>query len=1137
PATLGAAIKSVMDMVPGVAIEASTSRTSTTFLFRGKSEGSIEKARKLLLSRISRKISISLPIPSSTRSVIIGAKGRTLKAICEETGAQIQIPPRDDAAEQSVEPDADPLVDITISGDATAVQAAKARVEAIVGERTSKTTVRLTDIEPGLIPLLNGARGAAMDALIQVALEPLPEVLPDAVNVHVPSFAPPRRDVGAAEEEPSLNGHTRKETAIVISGLKEAVAAVEDAIRSKASELARTVRSMTVQLPKRQHRLLIGANAEAILETTRCTVEVPAIEDPSENVTVRGLQTDFVNGLSAVMEKANSAQIDTIDLATVHRLSAGQSGYPAQLQRYLSRRSKLRALQEEYGAQIYLPRPGDDKSLVEIVGKDAKIVAAARSAVLALLKTLPPPAFSVAKIDPLLHRHLIGKQGLRLTAFEQKKGVEVLFPSERDAGDQSEVLLVLSNVNAASSTTTLEDVKTELLKLAKEQAEIKTVTIEIPVQLHGQVIGPSGTTLNAVIGEQRLVSPSDEVARVQKALSKIADDAQANEIENAHTTEFEVDAKHVGRLVGKGGSNVQELRDQLGVKIDFEEQAPATDGTAAARKRKAKSKVTIKGRAENVAEARKRMLSHSERLADETFLAMPLPTGIDRGSLIGKQGVYLQRLEQKYEVRINIPNKDTANDDDASSVRSTTEEITIRGPKKGAEAAKKELLDLISYERENSQSDTVQIHSAAIPRLLGKGGSQINQIKADTLASIDVPRDDREGIVSITLRGTAEAIVAARRAVLAITGQAASYATLELDVARKHHNSLIGKGGRRISEIVSSCGGPSDKRSVAALVTFPRVDDDSSIVKLQGDKTLISKIRAVLEKEAADLDSRIITVVAIPSSSHSSIVGRGGSNLSALQLEHNVRIILPGWQEYADAQPISNATQLGNASSEDLIKVIGTPEACAAAAEALESNGKRQGPATNGTHMPTSAQVIGFVHVPAHLHHRVADQGRFFRKLPRGVKVDHKDEAGDAIKLPPRMSAAASSSEARIDVNDDESFGIASWIVTDLGSGVSTIPWRIIANSDQLADQAKSLIEEASADAGKTTHQARLVVQPQNLVGRLIGKGGSGLEALRQLGVSAETVGQNSNVFLLTGSQTDLEKARSHIEQVFASRR
>lgn len=74
---------------------------------------------------------------------------------------------------------------------------------------------------------------------------------------------------------------------------------------------------------------------------------------------------------------------------------------------------------------------------------------------------------------------------------------------------------------------------------------------------------------------------------------------------------------------------------------------------------------------------------------DETTLSIPMLSGLERGNLIGKQGVYVQRLESKYDVRINFPK--------AGEDGSKDDSITIRGGKKGAEGAKKEVGCALPY--------------------------------------------------------------------------------------------------------------------------------------------------------------------------------------------------------------------------------------------------------------------------------------------------------------------------------------------------------------------------------------------------------------------------------------------------------
>lgn len=229
------------------------------------------------------------------------------------------------------------------------------------------------------------------------------------------------------------------------------------------------------------------------------------------------------------------------------------------------------------------------------------------------------------------------------------------------------------------------------------------------------------------------------------------------------------------------------------MRVQFEDveapsSAAAGDATVVKKKKSSKPRVhvTIRGRRENVEEAQKRIIAHAERVADETTTSVPLPTSVDRRILIGKQGTYVQRLEAKFEVRILFPKADD-----------TENAITIRGPRKGVEGAKKEICELIDYEVENSHTATIKVPVKAVPRIVGRGGAQVNDIMAESGASIDVESPDgTQSEVNVTLKGTKEAVAAAKKAVQAISQETVEETVINLTVAKSLQAGLVGRGGQ-----------------------------------------------------------------------------------------------------------------------------------------------------------------------------------------------------------------------------------------------------------------------------------------------------------------------------------------------------
>lgn len=96
----------------------------------------------------------------------------------------------------------------------------------------------------------------------------------------------------------------------------------------------------------------------------------------------------------------------------------------------------------------------------------------------------------------------------------------------------------------AAATIALQD-------LAKEAADVKTETLDVPQKWHRHIIGPSGSVLRAVLGEDSSVNvslgkpdedvivirgPSTEVDRVVPQILQIVEDAKNDDIVNGHVS-------------------------------------------------------------------------------------------------------------------------------------------------------------------------------------------------------------------------------------------------------------------------------------------------------------------------------------------------------------------------------------------------------------------------------------------------------------------------------------------------------------------------------------------------------------------------------------------------------------------------
>ncbi|KAI0663525.1 hypothetical protein C8Q70DRAFT_363295 [Cubamyces menziesii] len=1144
PTTLGEVMKQVTSQYK-VKLEASTNQKlhQTTFFLKADSKKELEKAKKALLALLSPVVSITLNAPASTIPTIIGPKGVTLKQVRDQTGVRIDIPRRDSLAPANGQANGgshsasgtatplptspidgdeeeEPTVPITITGPQPLAYEAQALLNEIIATKRSRTTQRVRDIPEHVLPFLLPRRAQF-------------EAAADGGEVTLTLNAPARE--------------------ITVSGDREAVTRVIEAIKSAVEYFKAETISLKFSLPKRQHRLLTGKSTEDIMAKARCAIVVPKPEDPSEELLIWGKPADVGLGVQAVMEKANSAYIHEFPLP-------GPVSVSRQFLTYMVRVNYPKTLAAANpGVQVYTPPAStwDRASVlnVDIIGEKPKVDAAV-SQFSALIGKL----FGATKelpIDWLVHRIInSNKNAKKIKGFHEAHNVLVFFPPE--SAEQSSVLLVYdpTSPNASPSPVekakNLEDVEKELLKMARDAADVKTQIIEVEKKWHDAVVGRGGTTLNAIIGEDKTLSikvgaeagqPTEDailvrgisadVDRAVAEIRQIVENAKNDEIVSSYVTEFEIDREYVGRIVGAGGAGVNKLRDTLGVKIDFSDEGEDREKEkesvvgAGGKKKKAvahqKSRVKIVGRKENVEEAKRRIQAQADRLADETSEVLKIPHQY-HSSLIGQSGKYVIRLEEKYGVKITFPRESAADGEGKTREALKADEVLVKGGRKGVAQAKQELLDAVEFEKESNNVLKFTVPQRSVARILGKGGATINDIKDTTGAQIDVDKaSDDSTSANITVRGTKKAIADAKAAILAISEQVQEETTATVEVPSKFHRTLIGAGGQGLKELIARCGGPTDSKAQAGLIRFPRQGEPSDEVRLRGEPKLVAKLKAELEKTVKTLKDRVVLAVEVPVAQHRALIGRGGQHLNDLQTRTGAQIQFPGSRSYTQVGEPENAEDLAGVDPANIVKVSGPRAACEKAIEELKSQIKP--PAPEG--------VTGTVTVPLKYHYAVSQQGNLFRQLRSfGVHVEQSVQPSKPAVPPQPASQADAATAARIDDPDaDAGATEVQWQIVpnyqDAEEGESV--WTLKARDQAGLDRALKLIQEGIEHAEKMTHVGFLTLPDRSMFPRIVGAKGSNVARLRNESGADITVNRDDNTIVIVGSETAIETAKDAI--------
>jgi hypothetical protein len=310
--------------------------------------------------------------------------GATLKQIRDQTSVRVDIPRRDPAAlngnghangtitgKDDDDDDEEPTIPVTLVGPQPLAYEAQALLKQIISSKTSKSTQRVRDIPAHILPFIL-ARKALFLAAAQGGTVTL------ALN--------------SARE-------------ITASGDREAVVSVVESIKQTIETFKTSLTSVKLSLPKRQHRLLTGPDADALMAKSNCAVVVGNAEESGNEVTVWGLSSDLPAGLGAAISQANSQHIQEVTLPEPISLSK-------QLATYLQRIQYDKIVKGRHPTiGIYLPSPdATSQSLsVDLVGP-AEDVGVVVKEVSKLIGDLSGGTMEI-NVDWLLHRVIIGKNG------------------------------------------------------------------------------------------------------------------------------------------------------------------------------------------------------------------------------------------------------------------------------------------------------------------------------------------------------------------------------------------------------------------------------------------------------------------------------------------------------------------------------------------------------------------------------------------------------------------------------------------------------------------------------------------------------------------------------------------------------
>lgn len=827
---------------------------SLTFLVSGK-QNEVLEARRKILTHFQTQAHKSIQIPKEHHKWILGRKGERLRDLEKQTATKISVP--------NMNEDSDV---VTITGPKEGIEKAEHEIKVISDEQSKKASARL-NIPKIYHPFIVGP--------FQENLNLLSQETGAKINVPPPSVM---------KDE------------IFIAGDKEGVAAAKTKIEALYKLMEKKCTTVSVEVPKSQHKYVIGPKGTTIaeiLQKTGVSVEMPPSDSTVGTITLRGPHDKLGLALSVVYDKANSVRSSDVAAPSwLHKYIIGKQG--SRIKEITANLPKVHVEFTEKEDKIRIEGPPEE---VEKAQEQIEAIAS---------ELVQRMTFMEMHVDNKLFKHIIGKNGANINKLKDEFNVVINIDVSglvRIEGSKDDVI------------KTKEDLEQRIFKLENE----KEKDVIIDQRHYGNIIGPKGETIKEIRdkfnqvqivfpgpGERndivKVRGPKEDVDKCVRFLEKKVKELN----ESSYQIQVPIYKQFHKFIIGKGGANIRKIREETNTKVDLPAEGDKSDC------------ITITGKRENVEDAREKIRSIQDDLENITSEEITIDPKF-YNSLIGAKGKLIHSImEECGGVTIKFPSADSKSD-----------KVVIRGPKEDVDRAKQQLLDLANERQLASYTVEVRAKSQHHKFLIGKNGANIKKIRDSTGARIVFPSNTDEDREAITIIGKKETVDDAKRQLEAMIKDIDNIIEDEMKVEPRHHKHFVARRGEVLHRISDECGG--------VMISFPRSGVDSDRVVLKGSKECIEAAKQRISEIITDLESMITIECIIPQKHHRTVMGTKGYRVQGVTSQFDVQIKFPdrdNTDEYhseltngdVNAEPIRQC---------DVIKITGKEANCLEAKQAL----------------------------------------------------------------------------------------------------------------------------------------------------------------------------------------------------------
>jgi rRNA processing protein Krr1/Pno1 len=317
--------------------------------------------------------------------------------------------------------------------------------------------------------------------------------------------------------------------------------------------------------------------------------------------------------------------------------------------------------------------------------------------------------------------------------------------------------------------------------------------------------------------------------------------------------------------------------------------------------------------------------------------------------------------------------------------------------------------------------------------------------------------------------------------------------------------------GTNLRNIITQAGGPDDTRLHNRMIRFPKTEAEGNSIRVEGQRAIVDKICASIQALVDEQESQTADIAEVKPDKHRLLIGRGGETRRQLEQQFGVTINVPRQNETGDAR--------------SQVRIAGQPANVEKAkAHILELTKDMEGET---------------ISVPRQLHHSIADNGQFFRRL----RNDHKvtvDHAGQRPPPKPSTPTPTRANGASMPLITDDPAANAEnhhWEIHDLhaASEEGDIPWVLSGPSTESVSAARAKLDKALEEARKQDTMGFLILPDPRAYRYVIGPGGSEINRIRKQTGTKVQVPRDQNkgeAIEIAGSKAGVEDARDLILEI-----